>query len=202
MKDVMEYTEEVENIAICNREIDDNLTIFGFVCACNVALKSIVCLEPSCILCFPSTTGNNAIILRKIGIPLPMCTTRLQTIEFAFNWRQRQNNPVLRNGAIMDHAAIRRFIPSLLGLFAVLVDGVNDDIAVPIVAVPTGFIPKANHVAGIGIKFGMGGECGSLDLTIKVPPSDRFEGGRVHGKGRAIFFGGEQDTAVEDDVCV
>ena len=198
----MENTEKIENISVRDREIDDNVTVFHFVCPSNMALESVVCLEPPCVLRFTTTTRHKAIVLRKIGIPLPMCTSRLQAIEFAFNWRQRQDDPILRNGAVMNHAAIRRFIPRFFGLFAVFVDSINDNIAISVIAVPASFIPKANHVTGIGIEFWMCRERRSLDLTVKVPPSDRFECGRVHGKWWTIFLSGEQDTAMEDDVGI
>lgn len=102
----------------------------------------------------------------------------------------------------MDHSCKRCLVPRLLCLLAVCINGPDDDIAAPVVAIPTGLIGKANHLARVRVELGMGGKGGCLDLALKVVPTEGLEGDGIHGKRRTVLFAGEKHAAPKGNVGV
>src|SRR5277367_3228058 len=178
------------------------MAVVRFIGACHMSMERVIRAEPSDILRFATPPRNNTVTLIQFLIPRPMIPPLLQSIEFTFQRRHRKNKPILGKCTIVNHSTEWRFIPCFLRLFPFLVDGIHNDIATCILACSAGFIAETNHLAGIGIEFWMGSESGSLDLAVKVPFTNRFEGGGIHGEGRTVFFRGEEHAAVENDVGV
>src|SRR5271155_2905807 len=80
----MGFTEEEEDIAVGNSQVDDNLSIVCFVCTGNMSMERIIRAEPSDVLGFPTTSRNDAITLIQFRIPSPMIPSLLQSVEFTF----------------------------------------------------------------------------------------------------------------------
>lgn len=131
-----------------------------------------------------------------------MIPTTLQSVRRTFQRRHGKHDPVFGYATIMDHAAEGSFVPALLGLDAVCVDGVDNNIAGAVVAVAACFVRETDHFARVRVEFGVGGHGGRCDLAVEIVAADGFECCWVHGEGWTVFFCCEEDAAPEGDVGV
>lgn len=131
-----------------------------------------------------------------------MIATSLHPVQRALQRRQWQDEIILRDAAIVYHAAKWRLVPTLVDLSPVSIDGVDDDVATRVVAIAACLVAETNHLAGDGIELRMCSERRRDDLSIEVIPTDRLQSRRVHGERRSIFFHRQQRSTPEDDIRI
>lgn len=102
----------------------------------------------------------------------------------------------------MNHAGKGRLVPRLLCLFPIGINGPNYNVAAPVVAITARFVRKADHLARVGIEFGMGSEGGRLNLPFEIIPAKSLHGNRVQGERRAVFFASEEHAPPERNIGI
>lgn len=102
----------------------------------------------------------------------------------------------------MNHARKGRLVPRFFRLLAICIDRPHDHIQASIIPIPAGLVRKADHLARLGIKFGVRSERRRLDLALKVVPPERLERDGVHGERRAVLLGREEHAAPKRDIGV
>ncbi len=190
---------------------------------CHYDVKlTILGTEPPNIFRLPSAPGDESIPLILIRIPRPVIFAFRQSRSITLQWCHWKHNPLLADSTVMDNTTKRRRVPAFLGLHTVGIDRIHDNIARPIIAVSTRLHKKkvniplracqlssitylitvADHFSGIGIEFRMRGESRTQHLSLKIIPPNRLQRLRIHRVWRAIFFGRQQHTPPEEDICI
>lgn len=142
---------------------------------------------------------QNADIKRCLGAPLPVLATLLQPLEITNLRHDGEEHKVFSHSKVVNHSHNWRNEPHHLEELAIRSYSVIAHIRRPI---SFGLIPKANHLARLGVELGMGCERQTGKLPIKSVQAQGLEGFWVQCVRRGVFLESEQLAVEVDDVGV
>ena len=165
--------------------------------------RTVIRPEPLHILGLGPAPRHQPIPLVLVGIPGELVAAAPEALGRHLERRQREDDVVGRDAAIVDHAGEGGPEPDLFLHPAVAgSDGPDGHVGRAVGCVAARLVREADHVARARVELGVRREGRRRDLALKVVPAQGRERRRVQRERWAVLLARQQHPAPERDVGV